>query len=98
MLAKALCQFFIRIVRIATTQPEQQFVRLVRPRCIPGHKLVSQASCTRRLSLVYSVLLERRRLLTRGCSLRARAFMESSGRFDFSAMSRSCRRDYKLVE
>jgi hypothetical protein len=31
MLAKALCQFLIRIVRVAPTQPEQQFVRLVRP-------------------------------------------------------------------
>src|SRR6516164_3210485 len=48
MLAKALCQFFIRIVWIATAQPEQQFVRLVRPRCIPGHNLGSQALCTTR--------------------------------------------------
>src|SRR5215468_10801941 len=43
MLAKALCQFFIRIVWVAIAQPEQQFVRLVRPRCIPGHNLGSQA-------------------------------------------------------
>src|SRR6516164_34981 len=47
MLAKALCQFFIRIVWIATAQPEQQFVRLVRPRCVPGHNSGSQALCTK---------------------------------------------------
>src|SRR6516162_7997819 len=37
MLAKALCQFFIRIVWMAIAQPEQQFLRLVRPRSVPGH-------------------------------------------------------------
>src|SRR5215813_9225502 len=37
MLAKALFQFFIRIVWIVTAQPEQQFVGLVRPVCVAGH-------------------------------------------------------------
>src|SRR5690348_8518900 len=47
MLAKALCQFFIRIVWIAAAQPEQQLVRLVRPLCVQGHNSGSKALCTK---------------------------------------------------